>query len=143
VVRNAWLQLNGGHTVAVAWSNLEVSHDMLPAGITDLHFHGLRCEYGSRLIEAPGVHPALVRDWLGHANITTTSRYLTTSAQALVDAARKFEASRAAFAHDPHKPGSEGDAGVEIEIAESNEMEVVENGDPDFHQLEPTVQLAA
>jgi len=94
--------------VAFAWSNLEVSHDMLPAGITDLHFHDRCREYGSRVIEAPGVHPAFVRDWLGHANITTTSRYLTTSAPALVDAARKFEASRAAFAHDSHKPGSEG-----------------------------------
>jgi len=98
------------------------------AGVAALHFHDLRREFGSRLIEAPGVHPALVRDWLGHASITTTSRYLTTSAHGLLDAARKFEASRAAFAHDSHKEG-DGDEAAAIEqnteVVESNGIEVV------------------
>jgi integrase len=73
------------------------------AGIQELHFHDLRREFGSRLIETPGVHPALVRDWLGHANITTTSRYLATSAAALTSAAKSFETHRAQFAHGSHK----------------------------------------
>jgi integrase len=71
--------------------------------IEGLHFHDLRREFGSRLIETPGVHPALVRDWLGHANITTTSRYLATSAAALTGAAKSFEAHRAQFEHESHK----------------------------------------
>jgi integrase len=70
------------------------------AKIRGLVFHDLRREFGSRLIETPGVHPALVRDWLGHANITTTSRYLTTSAAGLTQAAKLFELNRfARFAH--------------------------------------------
>ena len=46
------------------------------AGIENLHFHDLRREFGSRLRETPGMSDHEVRDWLGHANITTTSRYL-------------------------------------------------------------------
>lgn len=45
------------------------------AAIAELHFHDLRREFGSRLLE-PGASEHDVRDFLGHANITTTSRYL-------------------------------------------------------------------
>jgi integrase len=48
------------------------------AGITDLHFHDLRREFGSRLLERVGGNPAIVRDCLGHANLNTTNRYLVT-----------------------------------------------------------------
>jgi integrase len=48
------------------------------ANITDLHFHDLRREFASRLLES-GASDHEVRDWLGHANITTTSRYLATT----------------------------------------------------------------
>ena len=44
-------------------------------GIEDLHFHDLRREFACRLLESRAeLHD--VRDFLGHANITTTSRYL-------------------------------------------------------------------
>ena len=45
------------------------------APIMDLHFHDLRREFACRLLESRAeLHD--VRDFLGHANITTTSRYL-------------------------------------------------------------------
>jgi hypothetical protein len=45
------------------------------ACIADLHFHDLRREFACRLLESRAeLHD--VRDFLGHANITTTSRYL-------------------------------------------------------------------
>ena len=45
------------------------------AEIADLHFHDLRREFACRLLESRAeLHD--VRDFLGHANITTTSRYL-------------------------------------------------------------------
>ena len=49
------------------------------------------------------MHPALVRDWLGHANITTTSRYLATSAGGLTAEAKCFEEQRAQLAQESHK----------------------------------------
>src|SRR5450759_150207 len=50
-------------------------------GITNLHMHDLRREFASRLLES-GANTALVRDWLGHASLTMTSRYLATTASA-------------------------------------------------------------
>ena len=45
------------------------------AGVADLHFHDLRREFACRLLESRAeLHD--VRDFLGHTNITTTSRYL-------------------------------------------------------------------
>ena len=60
----------------------------------NLHFHDLRREFASRLRETPGVSDHQVRDWLGHANITTTSRYLATTPITLQAALRKFEEHR-------------------------------------------------
>jgi integrase len=60
------------------------------AKITDLHFHDLRREFASRLLES-GASDHEVRDWLGHANITTTSRYLSTTRVRLQRARAKFE----------------------------------------------------
>jgi hypothetical protein len=52
-----------------------VGGDLTAAGITDLHFHDLRREFACRLLESNAdLHD--VRDFLGHANITTTSTYL-------------------------------------------------------------------
>ena len=64
------------------------------AGITGLHLHDLRREFGSRLLEA-GASLHQVRDFLGHGNVSMTSTYLSTSAEHLFDAMRKFEHSRA------------------------------------------------
>ena len=48
------------------------------AMVTDLHFHDLRREAGSRWMDC-GVPLATIQRWLGHANIATTSRYLGAS----------------------------------------------------------------
>ena len=57
-------------SIKTAWRNT-----CRRAGITDLHFHDLRREFACRLVESSAdLHD--VRDFLGHANITTRSRYV-------------------------------------------------------------------
>lgn len=46
--------------------------------ITELHFHDLRREAGSRWMDA-GIPLATIQRWLGHANISQTSTYLGAS----------------------------------------------------------------
>jgi integrase len=85
------------------------------AGIAGLHFHDLRREFGSRLLETPGVGPHHVRDCLGHANITTTSTYLATTIAALQHVGRQFEQHRqirTAFAQLPAHATIEASAGT-------------------------------
>lgn len=48
------------------------------AGITQLHFHDLRREAGSRWMDA-GVPLGTIQRWLGHHNISQTSTYLGAS----------------------------------------------------------------
>jgi hypothetical protein len=101
-----------------------------------LVFHDLRRAFGSRLIETPGVHPALTRDWLGHANITTTLRYLTTSAAGLQKAAKKFELARG-FAQSSHN-GEKTDEAPAGELSpELAGLEGIEVVTLTFAQLEP------
>ena len=65
------------------------------AGIDGLHLHDLRREFASQLQEADGVSPHEVATWLGHSNISTTSRYLsTTTAGHLHHTLKEFEKSR-------------------------------------------------
>jgi len=64
------------------------------AGITGLHFHDLRRELASRLLETPGVSLHDVADWVGHSNVTTTSRYLRTTGVRRQHVAKRFEAFR-------------------------------------------------
>ena len=53
----------------------------------------------------PSFTPHDVRDFLGHANITTTSCYLQSSSERLADALRRLEvATSEKFAHRSHKP---------------------------------------
>jgi integrase len=60
------------------------------AEIVGLHFHDLRREFACRLLESRAeLHD--VRDFLGHANITTTSRYLRSTALRLERALRLLE----------------------------------------------------
>ena len=74
-------------SVKTAWRNT-----CRRAGITDLHFHDLRREFACRLLESSAdLHD--VRDFLGHANITTTSRYLRSSPVRLAQALERMEAS--------------------------------------------------
>jgi len=60
------------------------------AGITALHLNDLRHEFGCRLLES-GSKLHDVRDFLGHANITTTSRYLQSSSRRFADALTRME----------------------------------------------------
>ena len=77
-------QLKG---IRTAWANT-----CRRAGIEDLHFHDLRREFACRLLESSAsVHD--VRDFLGHANITTTSRYLRSTPVRLARALERMEAA--------------------------------------------------
>lgn len=75
------------------------------AGIRDLHFHDLRREFGSRLMES-GAEQHDIRDFLGHANITTTSRYLKSNDDRLERALTNMEsgAIRTPFAQTADSP---------------------------------------
>jgi hypothetical protein len=59
----------------------------------DLHWHDLRHEYASRLVER-GVPLAQVRDLLGHASIITTERYDNQTLENLQAAAAKLETGK-------------------------------------------------
>jgi integrase len=76
------------------------------AGIVGLHFHDLRREAGSRWLEG-GVPLQVVRDWLGHANVSQTSTYLATTSEGEYEAMRRFEAFQKTVA-SPCMTGSEG-----------------------------------
>ncbi|HEY2150296.1 MAG TPA: tyrosine-type recombinase/integrase, partial [Vicinamibacterales bacterium] len=69
----------------------------------NLHFHDLRHEAGSRLLEAgwPLHH---VRDMLGHGDISTTSRYLNADRHGLRESMLKAEQT-ATFAKSLQKHG--------------------------------------
>ena len=73
----------------------------------NLHFHDLRRQFACTLLESSAdLHD--VRDFLGHANITTTSRYLASSPVRLA----RLEGNDAAFAHDSHKRDQPADRPV-------------------------------
>jgi integrase len=70
-----------------------VACDVPPGGRRALHLHDLRREFGSRLLESSAsVH--VVRDVLGHADISQTSTYLSTNTAAVDAAFKQFEAHR-------------------------------------------------
>jgi integrase len=56
----------------------------------NLHWHDLRHEYASRLVER-SVPLSQVRDLLGHASITTTERYDNQTIESLQTAAKRLE----------------------------------------------------
>jgi integrase len=66
------------------------------AKINDLHFHDLRREAGSRWLDG-GVPLQVVRDWLGHTNISQTSTYLESTLTGQHEAMRRFESARGAL----------------------------------------------
>ena len=85
-------------TIKTAWRNT-----CRRAGIHDLHFHDLRREFACRLLESSAdLHD--VRDFLGHANITTTSRYLRSAPVRLVEALQLMEASAEIVADADEQP---------------------------------------
>ena len=59
------------------------------AGIVGLHFHDLRREAGSRMLEG-GVPEHVVQRMLGHANLATTSRYLKPHRRVMHDAIQRY-----------------------------------------------------
>ena len=75
------------------------------AAIVDLHFHDLRREFACRLLESRAeLHD--VRDFLGHANITTTSRYLRSTTLRLERALTLLEQHEQRLASAPDgRPG--------------------------------------
>jgi integrase len=92
------------------------------AGIANLHFHDLRREFACRLLESSAeLHD--VSDFLGHSNISTTSRYLRSSPLRLERALERLESAiderkhagakndvviRTPFAHDSHPAADDG-----------------------------------
>jgi hypothetical protein len=80
------------------------------AKITDLHFHDLRRECGSRWHEA-GVPLAQIQAWLGHTTPTQTSTYLNVTDAGADEWARRLE-TLPGFAHDSHKPAEQPPAGA-------------------------------
>lgn len=71
----------------------------------NLHFHDLRHEAGSRLLEAgwPVHH---VQHMLGHANLSQTSTYLNPTTVGLHESMRKLEDARAACKNVASEPAS-------------------------------------
>lgn len=61
------------------------------AKITDLNFHDLRREFASRLLESGVVPLHETSEWLGHADIQTTSIYLRTKRASLMQAVERLE----------------------------------------------------
>ncbi len=74
MVGNAVLKAHGIRPGRTASGGLSVEKQVHIAAI-DLHFHDLRHEAGSRKLEA-GRPLHAVSAFLGHANVTTTARYL-------------------------------------------------------------------
>ena len=61
------------------------------AKIEDLHFHDLRREFASRLLESGVVPLHEISAWLGHADIQTTSIYLRITSTSLMQAVERLE----------------------------------------------------
>jgi integrase len=77
-----------------------------------LHTHDLRREFACRLLEsAADLHD--VRDFLGHANITTTSKYLKSTPIRLATAIARMQGEVPLFAHeaDSTETAGSGEAG--------------------------------
>jgi integrase len=55
------------------------------AGIEGLHFHDLRREFGSRLLDQ-GVPLTVIQNYLGHTTVTTTAKYLQADQQLIATA---------------------------------------------------------
>ena len=82
-----------GEPVASRLANIWWNVTCAKAQVTDLHFHDLRHEFGSQLLESGGqLHE--VQATLGHTNIKMTSTYLNATTQGVRQAFKKLEAQR-------------------------------------------------
>jgi hypothetical protein len=97
--RTAWVTaVLKAHSVEPVWVQELAWRDLTPECKAafrkiNLHWHDLRHEYASRLVER-GVPLAQVRDLLGHASITMTERYDNQKLENLQAAAAKLEAGK-------------------------------------------------
>lgn len=70
-------------TFKTAWASLVKAASRTAAGFgTDLRWHDLRHECGSRLGDA-GVDVRRIQELLGHSSLMTTQRYLNTDAHSV------------------------------------------------------------
>jgi hypothetical protein len=96
----------------------------------NLHWHDLRHEYASRLVER-GVPLAQVRDLLGHASILTTERYDNQRLEGLQAAVERLEGGKT---FDPNPKGAVSSDGAQAELSrifqDSAEGRVDERGLP-------------
>ena len=97
--RSAWLTtVLKAHGIKPHWrkkaSYKQLTEDCVEAfQAINLHWHDLRHEYASRLVER-GVPLSQVRDLLGHASIATTERYDNQRLEALQAAAETLESEK-------------------------------------------------
>jgi integrase len=95
-VKRAWeTAVLKAHGYTPAWTKTSkglMSTSRAALDAIDLHFHDLRHEAGSRLLEAgwPLHH---VQEMLGHANVSQTSTYLNATRVGLQDSMRRFDDS--------------------------------------------------
>jgi hypothetical protein len=89
----------------------------------NLHWHDLRHEYASRLVER-GVPLAHVGDLLGHASILTTERYDNQRLEALQAAVERLEGGKT------FDPKTEGADKVSRIFQEPNKHSFAESEDP-------------
>ena len=82
-----------GNTPEWTGSNKLAAPSRAALRVIDLHFHDLRHEAGSRLLEAgwPLHH---VQEMLGHANVSQTSTYLNATRVGLQESMRRFDDAR-------------------------------------------------
>ena len=134
--KKAWqVAVHKAHGVSPEWRKGSYK-DLTPDGQQrlreiNLHWHDLRHEYASRLVEK-GVPLAQVRDLLGHASIVTTERYDNQRLEALQAAVARLEAGKAFDAVTdatdklsrifpvPAEPSLAADADGSKEISRSN-----------------------
>ncbi|MEZ5289873.1 MAG: site-specific integrase [Vicinamibacterales bacterium] len=128
------------------------------AGVVGLRFHDLRREFACRLLESRAeIHD--VRDFLGHSNITTTSRYLRSTTLRLERAlglleraelerradnsARGKSASRKSATPVPRERSdrSEGDLDHDPEVLDAIEDVVVSRIFASWNQLDGWLRL--
>jgi integrase len=92
VLRNAWERLRGKATAL-----FEDTVGKEGVDLTGVHLADLRHEAGSRYADAE-VPVSHVSKMLGHASLTTTTRYLNTTGEALKRAVAKLESRRSSLA---------------------------------------------
>lgn len=92
----------------------------------DLHFHDLRREFGSRVLES-GSSLVEARDLLGHADVSQTSTYLESTAKALRLAIERKEQHEAQRAQAREEAEKNSHTNVECDNPEPPVLEVSES----------------